>query len=112
MLVRLGGKKILHGLNLQKSNGVPLVVCYLLFNLQAIIGLLLLCAHWSSVIIFRFVISVILDKPEEFLLQMHKMRHFAERLECWLFSDRFSESLLHIGESWLDLTKALNLTLS
>ena len=29
---------------------------------------------------------------------MHKIRHFSERLECWLFRDSFTETLLHIGE--------------
>ncbi|XP_048576930.1 formin isoform X2 [Nematostella vectensis] len=34
-----------------------------------------------------------LDKPEEFLHQMHKMDHFNERLECWLYKDKFTETI-------------------
>ena len=45
------------------------------------------------------------------MLQMHKMRHFAERLECWLFSDRFSENLLQVGESRIYLIRFITLNL-
>ena len=38
-----------------------------------------------------------LDKPEEFMNQLTKMKHFKERLECWLFQDKFSEIICGIG---------------
>ena len=43
-------------------------------------------------------VLVPLDKPEEFLLQIHKMDHFAERLECWLTRNKFTETLTAIGK--------------
>lgn len=51
---------------------------------------------------FLFFVLVPLDKPEEFLSQIHKMDHFAERLECWLYRNKFTETLTAIGEliSW------------
>ena len=45
-----------------------------------------------------------LDKPEEFLLQIHKMDHFAERLECWLYKNKFTETITAIGKSFLYLS--------
>ena len=44
-------------------------------------------------------VLVPLDKPEEFLLQIHKMDHFAERLECWLTRNKFTETLTAIGKA-------------
>ncbi len=29
--------------------------------------------------------------------QLRKMKHFKERLECWLFQDKFSEIIYGIG---------------
>ena len=49
------------------------------------------------VVVVVVVVSVVLDKPEEFLLQLHKMDHFVERLECWLFKDKFTDSFDGIG---------------
>jgi hypothetical protein len=43
------------------------------------------------------LILVPLDKPEEFMNQLTKMKHFKERLECWLFQDKFSEIIYGIG---------------
>ena len=52
---------------------------------------------FSDVVVVVVVVSVVLDKPEEFLLQLHKMDHFVERLECWLFKDKFTDSFDGIG---------------
>ena len=31
------------------------------------------------------------------MYQLTKMKHFKERLECWLFQDKFSEIIYGIG---------------
>lgn len=54
--------------------------------------------HLLCVLCLVFVL-VPLDKPEEFLLQIHKMDHFAERLECWLYRNKFTETLTAIGKA-------------
>lgn len=52
----------------------------------------------ASVSFFTFFFrSVPLDKPEEFMNQLTKMKHFKERLECWLFQDKFSDIIYGIG---------------
>ena len=38
-----------------------------------------------------------LDKPEEFMYQLTLMKHFKERLECWLFEEKFTEIMFGIG---------------
>lgn len=61
-----------------------------------------LCVHIVSSIFLYFVfglVSVPLEKPEEFLLQIHKMDHFAERLECWLYRNKFTETSTAIGKT-------------
>ena len=45
-----------------------------------------------------FYSLVPLDKPEEFMYQLTKMQHFKERLECWLFQDKFLEIICGIGK--------------
>lgn len=37
-----------------------------------------------------------LDKPEEFLLDLSKISHFNDRLECFMFQTRFSDALSDI----------------
>lgn len=56
---------------------------------------------WSNISEPFVFFAVPLDKPEEFLLQIHKMDHFAERLECWLYRNKFTESLTSIGKTSL-----------
>ena len=51
--------------------------------------------------LIAFFFSEPLDKPEEFLLQIHKMDHFAERLECWLYRNKFTETITAIGKTCL-----------
>ncbi|XP_022779622.1 formin-like [Stylophora pistillata] len=50
-----------------------------------------------------------LDKPEEFLFQMHKMDHFAERLECWLYRNKFTENLTAIDRRLSAICEASSL---
>ncbi|KAJ7360456.1 riboflavin kinase [Desmophyllum pertusum] len=53
--------------------------------------------------------NVPLDKPEEFLLQIHKMDHFAERLECWLYRNKFTETLTAIDRRLSAICEASSL---
>ncbi|CAB3987732.1 formin-2-like isoform X1 [Paramuricea clavata] len=52
--------------------------------------------------------AVPLDKPEEFMNQLRKMKHFKERLECWLFQDKFSEIIYGIERSLACITESSN----
>lgn len=53
--------------------------------------------------------KVPLDKPEEFLLQLHKMDHFAERMECWLTRNKFTETLTAIDRRLSAICEASSL---
>ncbi|KAL9974844.1 hypothetical protein ACROYT_G011940 [Oculina patagonica] len=53
--------------------------------------------------------NVLLDKPEEFLLQIHKMDHFAERLECWLYRNKFTETSTAIDRRLSAICEACSL---
>lgn len=74
------------------------VVCVVNFNTFV--------THMNSA--FIFFILVPLDKPEEFLLQIHKMDHFAERLECWLYNYKFTETITAIGKTCLFVKSLLS----
>lgn len=74
------------------------VVCVVNFNTFV--------THMNSAFIF-FLVP--LDKPEEFLLQIHKMDHFAERLECWLYNYKFTETITAIGKTCLFVKPLLSL---
>ena len=52
--------------------------------------------------------AVPLDKPEEFMNQLTKMKHFKERLECWLFQDKFSEIIYGIERSLACVSECSN----
>lgn len=53
--------------------------------------------------------NVPLDKPEEFLLQIHKMDHFAERLEVWLYRNKFTETITVIDRRLSAICEASSL---
>ncbi|XP_028392314.1 LOW QUALITY PROTEIN: serine/threonine-protein kinase CST20-like [Dendronephthya gigantea] len=56
--------------------------------------------------------AVPLDKPEEFMHQLTKMRHFKERLECWLFQDKFSEIIYGIERSLTCVSECSNVVVT
>ena len=38
-----------------------------------------------------------LDEPEECLLQLSRIKHFSERVQCLMFRKGFNESIFNIG---------------
>ncbi|KAI8520201.1 riboflavin kinase [Branchiostoma belcheri] len=50
--------------------------------------------------------QVVLDKPEEFLLQLAEVHNLQDRLECWIFTERFSETMFNLHQQMNSLMSA------
>ena len=50
-----------------------------------------------------------LDKPEQFLLDLSKISHFNERLECFMFQTRFSDAIQDIENRMMNIKHVCNL---
>ncbi|XP_035679796.1 formin-1-like [Branchiostoma floridae] len=49
---------------------------------------------------------VVLDKPEEFLLQLAEVHSLQDRLECWIFTERFTETMFNLHQQMNSLMSA------
>ena len=52
-----------------------------------------------NIVTFFFSITAPLDIPEQFLLQLAEIQHFAERVECLQLQKHFNEAMFNIGNN-------------
>ncbi|CAH1269927.1 FMN2 [Branchiostoma lanceolatum] len=50
--------------------------------------------------------DIVLDKPEEFLLQLAEVHSLQDRLECWIFTERFTETMFNLHQQMNSLMSA------